>query len=373
MSKRKADGALEPGREVKKRSRDAEESLLAQMPLIRRRTKRLLDGPVHKSSFWDARDRKSWHLRYPEMTQLQLDAFMSGAKARREEFVPGKTPLWHLAMKYFPPTLHPAPKGGDDGAASKSAKKPGDGGGGGGEQSLPSPVDESNPSRPEARAGHDMSPPARPPTLQEAQKLADEDWELRRETVEEERKRSGEFRERQMAAREKERESREPSSLPSSRVCFYLSRETRLPPPLIAVLTIREGPPVISDIRHTAIALFLEAATRSPTVPTAVLVSASFMGKHLYGTGMYPTGRHAHMSLHGSYFVLAHILRQYQQLYPLAGASTGIYRLGVWHCGTKTETAHCQGSIGGKYGSWSGLRIRPSIERLPRVSSTLST
>lgn len=84
---------------------EEEMELLAQIPpLARARSTRQMDEPVNKSTYWTAGDRKSYHLRYPEMTQFQLDAFRSAASARGEEFAPGKTPLWHLAMKYFPPS-----------------------------------------------------------------------------------------------------------------------------------------------------------------------------------------------------------------------------------------------------------------------------
>ncbi|KAL2017830.1 hypothetical protein VTK56DRAFT_1632 [Thermocarpiscus australiensis] len=83
----------------------AEYELLAQVPsILRAQSGRQIDNPVHKSTFWSAQDRKTWHLHYPEMTQLQLDAFKMAASARDEEFGPGKTPLWDLAMKYFPAT-----------------------------------------------------------------------------------------------------------------------------------------------------------------------------------------------------------------------------------------------------------------------------
>jgi serine/threonine protein kinase len=83
---------------------DGEYELLAHVPpLVQTRSTRQMDEPVNKSTYWTAGDRKSYHLRYPEMTQLQLDAFTSAAKARGEEFGPGRTPLWDLAMKYFPP------------------------------------------------------------------------------------------------------------------------------------------------------------------------------------------------------------------------------------------------------------------------------
>jgi serine/threonine protein kinase len=84
---------------------DGEVELLAHVPPVARaRSTRQMDEPVNKSTYWTAGDRKSYHLRYPEMTQFQLDAFRSAASARGEEFAPGKTPLWHLAMKYFPPS-----------------------------------------------------------------------------------------------------------------------------------------------------------------------------------------------------------------------------------------------------------------------------
>jgi serine/threonine protein kinase len=84
---------------------DGEIELLAHIPPVARaRSTRQMDEPVNKSTYWTAGDRKSYHLRYPEMTQFQLDAFRSAASARGEEFAPGKTPLWHLAMKYFPPS-----------------------------------------------------------------------------------------------------------------------------------------------------------------------------------------------------------------------------------------------------------------------------
>ena len=77
--------------------------LLAQIPSIPRgQSGRQIDNPVHKSTYWSAQDKNSWHLKYPEMTQLQLDAFKMAATARNEEFGPGKTPLWDLAMKHFP-------------------------------------------------------------------------------------------------------------------------------------------------------------------------------------------------------------------------------------------------------------------------------
>ncbi|KAL7791003.1 hypothetical protein V8C37DRAFT_383167 [Trichoderma ceciliae] len=77
--------------------------LLACMPPVNRSgSGRQIDGPVSKRHFWE-QDRKTWHLNYPEMTQLQYDAFAQAAHARCEQFSPGKTPLWSLAMKHFPP------------------------------------------------------------------------------------------------------------------------------------------------------------------------------------------------------------------------------------------------------------------------------
>lgn len=77
--------------------------LLACVPPIRRLgSGRQIDGPVNKVTYWE-QDRATWHLHYPEMTQLQHDAFAEAARGRNEEFWPGKTPLWDLAMKYFSP------------------------------------------------------------------------------------------------------------------------------------------------------------------------------------------------------------------------------------------------------------------------------
>ncbi|KAK3362917.1 hypothetical protein B0T25DRAFT_23625 [Lasiosphaeria hispida] len=100
---------------------DPEQDLFAHIPSIARaQSGRQIDTPVHKSTFWSAQDRKTWHLKYPEMTQLQLDAFKIAATSRSEDFGPGKTPLWDLAMKYFPPTL-PEGVGSNPGKASRSA------------------------------------------------------------------------------------------------------------------------------------------------------------------------------------------------------------------------------------------------------------
>ncbi|KAK5990574.1 Serine/threonine-protein kinase RAD53 [Cladobotryum mycophilum] len=79
-----------------------EYKLLARMPQVKRQGSRQIDGPVSKIIYWEP-DRRTWHLNYPEMTQLQRDAFVQAARDGREDFAPEKTPLWDLAMKYFPP------------------------------------------------------------------------------------------------------------------------------------------------------------------------------------------------------------------------------------------------------------------------------
>ena len=97
----------------------ADYEAFVHVPAIARGHHRQIDTPVHKSTFWIAQDRETWHLRYPEMTQLQFDAFKQGAAARGEGFGPGKGPLWDLAMKYFPPTIdgrisnRPSPRSGN--------------------------------------------------------------------------------------------------------------------------------------------------------------------------------------------------------------------------------------------------------------------
>ncbi|KAK1541833.1 hypothetical protein CPAR01_05220, partial [Colletotrichum paranaense] len=80
-----------------------EYSLLASVPQIKRlESGRQIDGPFNKMNFWK-NNVETWHLRYPEMTQLQYETFKKAAQSRGEEFGPGKTPLWELAFKYFPP------------------------------------------------------------------------------------------------------------------------------------------------------------------------------------------------------------------------------------------------------------------------------
>ncbi|KAK7951467.1 Serine/threonine-protein kinase RAD53, partial [Apiospora aurea] len=78
--------------------------LLASVPpIIRSESGRQMDYPLHKTTFWDSADRQTWHLDYPEMTHLQYAAFTEAVQKRKEHFNPGKSPLWGLAMRYFPP------------------------------------------------------------------------------------------------------------------------------------------------------------------------------------------------------------------------------------------------------------------------------
>lgn len=82
-----------------------EYNLLASVPQIKRlESGRQIDGPFNKVIFWEPEEVRTWHLRYPEMTQLQYEMFTQAAQARGEKFGPGKSPLWELAFKYFPPS-----------------------------------------------------------------------------------------------------------------------------------------------------------------------------------------------------------------------------------------------------------------------------
>ncbi|KAK4192685.1 putative serine/threonine-protein kinase [Podospora australis] len=102
------------GKAVTKKKVDRSDyELIAQVPAVTRGNVRLTnDMPVHKSTFWCAQDKTSWHLNYPEMTQMQYDAFTAAVEARGEEFAPEKSPLFDLAMKYFPPlTVEPVENG----------------------------------------------------------------------------------------------------------------------------------------------------------------------------------------------------------------------------------------------------------------------
>ncbi|KAK7970726.1 Serine/threonine-protein kinase RAD53 [Apiospora saccharicola] len=83
---------------------EVELSLFASVPpIIRSESGRQMDYPLHKTTFWDSGDRGTWHLDYPEMTHLQYAAFTEAVQKRNEDFSPGKSPLWDLAMRHFPP------------------------------------------------------------------------------------------------------------------------------------------------------------------------------------------------------------------------------------------------------------------------------
>lgn len=79
--------------------------LLASVPqIMKNQSGRQIDYPLPKTTFWDSSNKDTWHLDYPEMTHLQYNAFEQAAKKRKEEFGPGKSRLWDLAMSNFPPT-----------------------------------------------------------------------------------------------------------------------------------------------------------------------------------------------------------------------------------------------------------------------------
>jgi len=73
-------------------------------PIAKNESGRQIDYPLHKTTFWDSSNKDTWHLNYPEMTHLQYNAFDLAAERRKEEFWPGRSPLWDLAMRHFPPT-----------------------------------------------------------------------------------------------------------------------------------------------------------------------------------------------------------------------------------------------------------------------------
>ncbi|KAH7026538.1 uncharacterized protein B0I36DRAFT_366090 [Microdochium trichocladiopsis] len=90
-------------------SDDDELALFASVPPIaKNESGRQIDYPLHKTTFWDSSNKDTWHLNYPEMTHLQYNAFELAAERRKEEFGPGRSPLWELAMRHFPPTTHHA-------------------------------------------------------------------------------------------------------------------------------------------------------------------------------------------------------------------------------------------------------------------------
>ncbi|KAJ4421686.1 Protein kinase protein rad53 [Neurospora sp. IMI 360204] len=82
-----------------------EDELLAQVPY----PKVAPPTPEPKSVYWDSKNLSTCHLNYPEMTEAQWNAFRSAAENRQkrdgsnEKWGPGKSPLWALAEKYFPP------------------------------------------------------------------------------------------------------------------------------------------------------------------------------------------------------------------------------------------------------------------------------
>ncbi|KAI0387251.1 hypothetical protein F5Y04DRAFT_239763 [Hypomontagnella monticulosa] len=86
-----------------------ETHLLASVPQVVNDLGRLIDYPLPKTTYWDSSDKNTWHLNYPEMTSLQYNAFELAAKKRKEEFGPGKSRLWDLAMSNFPPTRNRQP------------------------------------------------------------------------------------------------------------------------------------------------------------------------------------------------------------------------------------------------------------------------
>ncbi|KAI0829992.1 hypothetical protein F5Y06DRAFT_210449 [Hypoxylon sp. FL0890] len=86
-------------------SEEDETHLLASVPqIVKNQSGRQIDYPLPKTTFWDSSNKNSWHLEYPEMTHLQYNAFEQAAVKRKEEFGPGKSRLWDLAMRNFPPT-----------------------------------------------------------------------------------------------------------------------------------------------------------------------------------------------------------------------------------------------------------------------------
>ncbi|KAI0526074.1 hypothetical protein F5B22DRAFT_267740 [Xylaria bambusicola] len=87
-----------------------EDILFACIPPISDGDKgRQIDFPCPKEAYW-GKDENTWHLNYPEMTNLQYHAFQAAATNRKEEFAQNKSPLWELAMKYFPPTYSYKPE-----------------------------------------------------------------------------------------------------------------------------------------------------------------------------------------------------------------------------------------------------------------------
>ncbi|KAI0172053.1 hypothetical protein GGR52DRAFT_548849 [Hypoxylon sp. FL1284] len=89
-----------------------ETRLLASVPqAVNNDAGRQIDFPVPKTTYWDSSNRDTWHLDYPEMTHLQYNAFKLATEKRKEEFEPGKTRLWDIAMTNFPPSRDRHPPG----------------------------------------------------------------------------------------------------------------------------------------------------------------------------------------------------------------------------------------------------------------------
>ncbi|OAA56569.1 serine/threonine-protein kinase-like protein [Niveomyces insectorum RCEF 264] len=95
----------------------------AVQPICRSKTGRQMDLPVHKSVYWTPGQPSSWHLQYPEMTQLQYDEFEEAATARKEEFRPGFSALWDFALRHFPPSTAVARSQVNSGSRSRSASR----------------------------------------------------------------------------------------------------------------------------------------------------------------------------------------------------------------------------------------------------------
>lgn len=89
-----------------------ETRLLASVPqMVKNDSGRQIDFPVPKTTYWDSSNKDTWHLDYPEMTHLQYNAFKLATEKRKEEFEPGKTRLWDIAMRNFPPSQNRHPPG----------------------------------------------------------------------------------------------------------------------------------------------------------------------------------------------------------------------------------------------------------------------
>ncbi|KAI1375513.1 hypothetical protein F4677DRAFT_108283 [Hypoxylon crocopeplum] len=103
---------LKSQNDVETEDDDDEMYLLASIPqVMKNESGRQIDYPLPKTTFWDSSNKDTWHLDYPEMTHLQYNAFEIAAEKRKEEFGPGKSRLWDLAMRNFPPTRSRRPSG----------------------------------------------------------------------------------------------------------------------------------------------------------------------------------------------------------------------------------------------------------------------